>query len=479
MMLNHASKAQALDALSNRERAIAEKFAAGMTYREIGNALFIAPNTVRTHLATIYEKLGVHNKIELATYFTGTSGAQPDALLPLSDAPPVLAIFPIECLNSEERLLRLADGLSSDITIDMARYAGLPVIAFHTMKSLGSKPADFTADGRALGVTYIVSGRLSADDNRIRLTIELADARTGVSLWRERYDRPVEDVFALQDSLVESIINVLAGSFGTLARIGRKAVRRKPPASLGAYDCYLLALEQHTTFSRAGNAEAIRLFSRALELDPTFANAWAELGYAYSMEACNGFGDDLLTSIENWRTAVENALQLDPTDSCAYASLGDLRACLGDLDGAERAHRRAFEYGSNHAGILTLLAGSKALVVGDPSEAIPLMERAMRLNPLAPPWYFAMQGRILFVAGRYAEAIAALQRSAPHSPDVLMFLALAHAAMGETGEVAKATARLKAEFPDFSVERFIAGRPVTNPNAVLAIRHASALAGLA
>ncbi len=478
-MFNYASKEQALDALSNRERVVAEKFASGMTYREIGEALHIAPTTVRTHLASIYEKLGVRNKIGLAAHFGGSSGPQPDALLPLSDAPPMLAILPIECLNSEERWKRFVDGLSSDITKDLARYAGLPVIAFHTMKSLGSKPADFAADGNALGVTYIVSGRLHADDQRVRLTIELADAHNGVSLWSERYDRPVEDIFALQDSLTESIINVLAGSFGTLATVGRKAVRRKPPASLRAYDCYLLALEQHTTFSRAGNAEAIRLFSRALELDPSFANAWAELAYAYSVEACNGFGDDLPTSIENWRTAVENALQLDPTDSCAHACLCDLRACLGDFEGAERAYQRAFEYGFNHAGILTLLAGSKALVVGDPSEAISLMERAMRLNPLAPPWYFGMQGRILFVAGRHRETIAALHRSAPESPDALMFLALAHAALGETGEVAKTTARLHAEFPDFSVERFIEGCPVTNRVAVLAIRHAAALAGLA
>lgn len=478
MMLNDASKARALDALSGRERVVAEKFASGMTYREIGKALFIAPTTVRTHLASIYEKLGVRTKIGLATYFSGIPRASQEALLPLSDAPPALAIFPIECLNSEERWRRFADSLSSDITIDLARYAGLPVIAFHTMKSLGSKPADFAADGKTLGVTYIVSGRLRADDQRVRLTIELADARNGVSLWRERYDRPVEDIFQLQDSLTESIINVFAGSYGTLATVGRNAVRRKPPASLRAYDCYLLGVEQHTTFSRAGNAAAIRLFLRALELDPTFANCWAELAYAYSIEACNGLGDDVLTSIENWRTAAENALRLDPTDSCAHACLGNLRACLGDLEGAESAHRRALEYGFNHAGILPLLAGSKALVVGDPAEAIPLIERAMRLNPLAPPWYFGMQGRILFAAGRHRQAIAALRRSSPESPDVLMFLALAHAATGEAGEAARFAARLKAEFPEFSVERFITAYPVTNPDAVLAIRDAARLARL-
>jgi tetratricopeptide (TPR) repeat protein len=346
------------------------------------------------------------------------------------------------------------------------------------MKSLGSKPADFAADGKALGVAYTVSGQLRADDRRIRLTIELADARNGVSLWSERYDRPVEDVFTLQDSLTESVINVLAGSFGTLATVGRNAVRRKPPASLRAYDLYLLGVEQHNTFSRTGNAAAITLLSRAVELDPTLARAWTELAYSHAIEACNGFGDGMLRSIVNWRKAIEAAMQLDPTDSHAYTCLCDFRACVGDLEGAERAYRRAYEYGPNHADTLVLLAGSRTLVVGDPTEAIPLIERAMRLNPLAPPWYFGMQARILFVAGKHREAIAALRRGSPDSPNTLMFLALAHAALGEADEAAIAAARLRTEFPDFSVERFIACYPVTNPDAAQAIRHAAALAKL-
>ncbi|MER9689685.1 LuxR C-terminal-related transcriptional regulator [Mesorhizobium sp. M0139] len=464
------------DALSDRERAVAEKFAAGLTYREIGEALFIAPSTVRTHLASIYDKLGVRNKLALAAHINGAASASMDRLPPLPGTPPVLAIFPIECLNSEERWRRFADGLSSDITIDLARYADLPVIAFHTMKSLGSKPADFAADGKALGATYIMSGQLRADERRVRLSIELADASTGVSLWSERYNRQVEDVFTLQDNLTESVINVIAGSYGALATVGRNAIRRKPPASLRAYDCYLLGVEQQDTFSRAGTAEAIRLFSRALELDPTLVRAWTALAYAYSIEGANGFSNDPQGSIENWRAAVENAILLDPMDSVACNCLGDLRGCLGDIAGADRAYRRAFECGSNHADTLTLLAGSRALVAGDPSEALPLIERAMRLNPLAPPWYFGMLGRILFTAGRHKEAIAALRRSTLDSPNVLLFLALAHSAVGEAGDADRIAVRLKAEFPDFSVERFITNYPVTNPDAVHAIRQAARLA---
>ena len=476
--MNRIATSSPADALSDRERAVAEKFASGLTYREIGEVLFIAPSTVRTHLAAIYDKLGVRNKIALASHFNGPKAAQPDAFPSLPDELPVLAVFPIECLNSEERWHRFAAGLSSDITIDLARYADLPVIAFHTMQALGSKPADFAADGKALGATYMVSGQLRADDRRIRLTIELADALNGVSLWSDRFDRPIEDVFNLQDSLTDSVINVLAGCAGAIATVGRNAIRRKPPASLRAYDLYLLGVEQHNTFSRAGNAEAIRLFSRALELDPTLVRGWIELAYAYSIQSCHGFSGDLKGALERWRTAVENALRLDPMDSSAQTCLGDLMGCLGDFEAAEHAYRRAFEYGSNHADTLALLAGSRALVAGDPAEAISLIERAMRLNPLTPPWYFGMQGRILFAAGRHRAAIASLHRGTPDSPNILMFLALAHAAVGEGLEAAGLAARLHTEFPEFSVERFISGYPVTNPDAVKAIRQAAKLAKL-
>ncbi|TIV46428.1 MAG: tetratricopeptide repeat protein, partial [Mesorhizobium sp.] len=166
------------------------------------------------------------------------------------------------------------------------------------------------------------------------------------------------------------------------------------------------------------------------------------------------------------------------SDSTAHNCFGDLMGCLGDLEAAERAHRRAFECGSNHADTLALLAGSKALVAGDPAEAIPLIERAMRLNPLAPPWYFGMQGRVLFTAGRYRDAIAALRRSTPDSPHTLIFLMLAHAREGEGAEAAAIASRLRTEFPGFSVDGFIAGYPVTNPDAVRAIRDAAKLVAI-
>lgn len=401
----------------------------------------------------------------------------PPAKLAASETP-VIAVLPIESISSQERWLRFANGLSSDITVDLARYSHLSVIAFHTMKTLAAKPGGFAEHGAALGADYIISGQLRADDRRARLTIQMADARTGLSLWNERYDRAVEDIFALQDDLTDSVINILAGTFGTLANLGRQAVRRKPPASLRAYDLYLLGVEMHNTYSRVGTAEGIRLLSRSVELDPNLSRAWIELAYAYAAEVLNGFSEDVSTSRQNWRTAVENALRLDPMDSLAYHCLGDLKAVFGDLDGAARAHQRALEYGYSHADTLVLLAGSKALVTGEPLDALPLMERAFRLNPMLPPWYHGMMGRILFVVGRYKDCVAALTESSRDSPGTLLFMAMALALDGQADRAAFYAAHLKTEHPHFTTETFVENYPVTNKPALSAIRDGARLAKL-
>ena len=128
MMLEQNATPRALTELSERERAVAEKFATGLTYREIGKALFIAPSTVRTHLTSIYQKLGVHSKIDLARRFPGR--------LPEEKRSPVLAVLPFKSHSDDAQWTRLASGLSVDITIDLARLSGLSVIASHTMSAL-------------------------------------------------------------------------------------------------------------------------------------------------------------------------------------------------------------------------------------------------------------------------------------------------------------------------------------------------------
>ena len=156
-----------LTSLSDRERVVAAKFAEGMTYREIGETLFIAPTTVRTHLSAIYRKLGVHSKVALTTLLA--QHREPDAARALADGlpadgsgPPIIAVIPFDDLSGDEYWTRLADGLSADIIIDLARYRDLAVIARQTMLAYKGRSDDVRTIGRELGADYVLAGTLQA-----------------------------------------------------------------------------------------------------------------------------------------------------------------------------------------------------------------------------------------------------------------------------------------------------------------------------
>ena len=292
------------------------------------------------------------------------------------------------------------------------------MIARQTMLSYKGRRDDVRSIGRELNADYVIEGTLQADRQRVRICVQLVDAGTGVDLWTARYERSAEDLFAMLDSVTENVINVLATCHGKLANLRRDAARRKPPASLQAYDCYLLGLEQKHLFTRASNKEAIRLLARAVELDPGLARAWTALALAHAVDACNGFTNDVSASIESWSTCVKQALALDPADIHARICLADLRALQGDIDAAVEEHDRVLAAAPNDADSLALLAGSLALVSGNPKQGYELAKRAIRLNPHTP-WYFGMLGRCSLrpwpppgVAGRAASICARLARHA-------------------------------------------------------------------
>jgi TolB-like protein/DNA-binding CsgD family transcriptional regulator len=467
-----------LSELSDRECLVATKFAQGMTHREIGEALFIASSTVRTHLAAIYRKLGIHNKAALANLF---AAFQPPTSASVSFAEnhydgrgrPVVLMLPFENLSADERWTRIAEGFSADLMVDLARYPDLAVVALQTLLSANGS----ATGGEGLRADYLLEGSLQAVGSRVRVCVRLADALNGVSLWAIRSDRSTEDLLSVQDGVVESVINAVAGCEGKLANHRREAIRGRPPADLGAYDCYLLGAEQHRKGSRVANQDAIRLLSMAVELDPEFARAWAVLGDAHSVAACNGFSSSPSISIELWGDCLRRAVALDPDDGFARLSMGDFRALRGDFDGAAEEQGIALATAPNDGDTLAMLAGSRTLVIGDTGQAYELAKQAVRLNPRTSCTY-GMLGRSSFVVGRYRESLSALQHAQDELPTTLMFRAMGHAMLGEMNAARAVVGKLVRNVPGFSVNGFIQTYPVTNPPALAALREGARRAGL-
>jgi TolB-like protein len=463
--------------LSDRERLVATKFAQGMSYRQISESLFIAPTTVRTHLSAIYRKLNIHNKVALVNLIAAlhsASGRPPDTNGSGARDRPVVLVLPFENLGADDRWTRLAHGLSTDLIVDLARYSDLSVVDGGRAVSA----RQLTSDGQPLPADYVLDGSVQATTHRVRISVRLVESRHGIALWAARYDLAMEDLFSRQDDVLGSVINAIAGVDGKVARHRRETSRRRPPVELSAYECYLFGASESAKFNRDANRRAIGLLSRAVELDAGLARAWATLGDAHAMDACNGYTNDSSSSIELWKSCLHRALALDPSDSYIRLCMGEVRALRGDIDGAAEEQAWALAAAPNDADTLAMLAGSWTLLTGDPDRAYELAKRAICLNPRNSCKY-VMLGRCSFVVGRYRECLAALELAPTGSPITLLFRAMAHAMLGEVDAARKIAGSISRNFRGFSVNGFIRTFPVTNPPALAAIRAGASAARLA
>jgi len=390
---------------------------------------------------------------------------------------PSIAVLPLANLSGDPRWERLADGTTEDIITDLARTPDLVVIARNSTMPYKGKPVDVRQVGRELGVRYILEGSIQAETGRVRVTAQLIDATSGGHLWAARYDRPEVELFAVQDEVARNVTTALGGWYGKLHEARRMEARGRP-ASLEAYDLFLLGLEQKHQYTKASMQEAIRLLSRAVEIDPGFARAWLMLGIAHSMAASSGFVDDPLAATRAYAECVKKAAALDPYDAHLMTQVGWISALEGDQKGAEQAFDRALATGTSDANALSSAAWGLPLLFGNADEAVPIARRAMELDPAGVGAHAPALVIAQYIAGRYEEAVAASRLAPLEGGEMLMFYAMAQAQIGQAEEAHKAAERIRTEFPSFTVENYIRDCPVTSPKAQVAIREGAAKAGL-
>ena len=444
--------------LSRRERAIAQRFAEGLTYREIGEALYIAPSTVRTHIATIYRKLEIRNKAALVRLWADyqNSYGWTDSPMPPADdvgeSTPgwraTIAVLPLTNLSGDERWTRLADGISEDIITDLARHSDLTVIARSSSFAFRGRDVDAREIGHRLGARYLLEGSIQASHGRVRVTAQLIDAQSGAHVWAERYDREEVDLLIVQDDIVQDVAGALLGWEGRISRAERRRVRHSTPSSLKAYELYLLAYEAEAKLTRPESERAIELAEAALELDPTLARAWLVRGYALQHSAIFGWAKNVEEAMRSCGESMLRAQELDPTDGAILIEIGDLRAEAGDTKGACAAYEEAARVAANHGDTLALLAKYAVGSLGRPEDARAMMLRAFRLNPGAPPLYFYNQLRVAYLLGDFDDAVAAARQS-PDTALTRIFLAMSLAQLDRDSEAAEVTRALRRDHPDF------------------------------
>ena len=185
-----------------------------------------------------------------------------------------IAVLPFDNIGDDPKWDRFADGITEDIITDLSHSKDLIVIARNSTEVYKGKPVDIRQIGRDLNVKYVLEGSIQSLGERIRVTAQLIEAASGSHIWSERYDRPVDDLFAVQNDVTQRIAATIAGSEGAVAEAERTLLRRKPPANLTAFDTYLLAMEAKHKVTRESLIEAEGLFRKAIELDPQLARAY-------------------------------------------------------------------------------------------------------------------------------------------------------------------------------------------------------------
>ena len=208
---------------------------------------------------------------------------------------PSIAVLPFDNLSGDKGQDYFCDGITEDIITELSRFSELFVIARNSSFQYKGKAIDVRLVGRELGVRYILQGSIRREGGRVRISAQLADAVTGAHRWAERYDRQIEDVFAVQDEVARTIVAILA------AHVNKAEIERtinKAPETWQAYDYYLRAVDAYASYGSSFRAtdlyEARRLLEQSLAIDPNYARAYARLAMTHMAAYLNALDDDYL-----------------------------------------------------------------------------------------------------------------------------------------------------------------------------------------
>jgi TolB-like protein len=373
-----------------------------------------------------------------------------------------------------------ADGVVEDIITALSRFRWLFVIARNSSFTYKGRAVDTKQVGRELGVRYVLEGSIRKSGNRVRVAAQLIEASAGGHLWADRFDGPLDDIFALQDQVTAGVISAISPK---LEQAEIERANRKPTEDLQAYDYYLRGI---ASFRRSGQDtcdEALSLFRTAFELDPGFAWAYGSAASCYSSRKAFSRAADHKRDVAETAWLVGQVEELGRDDAVALATGGyALAYVVGDGERGLALLDRALALNPNYA--LAWLCSGWALVWrGNTDEAIERLTHAMRLSPLDPSLSHAFAGmaHAHFHAGRYEEAIAwgekALRERSVNAA-AARIIAAASALAGRMGQAEIAMRRVRELAPGLRVSNLRETLGPYAPDRYARYEEALRLAGL-
>jgi adenylate cyclase len=368
---------------------------------------------------------------------------------------PSIAVLPFNNLSGDPTQDYIADGISESIISALSKISEMFVIASSSTFTYKGKSVKVQQVSEELGVRYVLEGSAQKIGNRVRITAQLIDATTGHHLWSEKYDRDMEDLFALQDEITHKIIVELQVKLteGEQARVSHKSTN-----NLEAWSYAVRGLKLFERTSKENNAKAMEFFERAVELDPNYVWAWVRLAWTHVMASVPGWSSAPSEHRKKVVEIAEKVLVLGKSDSDVHALWGLIYRSRKQYELAITEGERSLELGPTNAQAHVLFAVTMN-EVGRFDKEIELVKRAMRLHPYYPAYYLLWLGGAYRMTGRYEEALTVynqlLDRSRKGEFPIFaahLFLADTYAAFGKEEEARNHAEEVLRINPGFSLK---------------------------
>ncbi len=368
---------------------------------------------------------------------------------------PSIAVLPFSNMGGDPEQDYFADGMTEDLITELSRFQELLVIARNTVFTYRGKATKVQDVGRELNVRYVLEGSVRKAGDRVRISAQLIDARSGHHVWAERFDRQLEDVFAVQDEVVQRIIATMSGK---LVETERNRALTMSPDTMKAYDLVLKGRELWYKFTPQTNAEARDYYTKAIALDPTYGRAYASLAWSHVVDASERWSEDAQASLD---AALEAALQgtrVNPDSHTTYNALGQVYFNKGMHSDALEAYQRTISLNPNDPDGY-LLYGRVLAYCGRNDEAVAQIEKGIQMNGNKPGWYGWMEGTVHYIGKRYEQSISAMRRSASPGAGTYRWLAIAHAQLGQDEEAKAAAAEYLRRVPNYDFQHQLKTEP--------------------